>query len=185
MSGSSERLTLPHALTDIAENELQRQEAFRHAAHLIYNIYYQTSTYKEVKDANGEVIIRGETPAVPVDIGGKEYSMTIADAVDYVHAPNKNRGWHCMRELSIRISDPSAKAQPVELARAISEGKIIKGFVRKTGYKTYEAMDTKTAALQEISTLLGDYGEAVGYDPSMERPVAIEATLPVFAALLL
>lgn len=166
----AERLRIPQALTEVAKAELQRQETFECAARLIWGIYFQTTDHKEKRDANCMIAIRGETQKVPVEIDGKEYNMTIADVSDYIHSPNKQYGWHDMGGLSIRVSDPATQSQPAEIARAVRDGRIIKGFVRKTGYETYESLDTQTAILEGISELLENYGRAlVDYDPAKAR----------------
>lgn len=170
MVGVPERLQVPQALTAIAKTELQRQEAFARAASLIWNIYFQKSDHTEVRDASYMTISRGATPAITVVLDGKELNLQVVDTMEYIHSPNKQYGWEDMGGLSLQLTDPSSKSQPTELARALRHGR---GFVRRIGFETYEALDTNTEVLEGVVKLLEDYGRAVGYDPSIIRPVAL------------
>lgn len=70
--------------------------------------------------------------------------------------------------ISIQISKPGSDSKPAELARVLKDDSR-GGIVRKTGYETYEALDTQAKFLQGLLELLEDYGNVVGYDPTKSR----------------
>lgn len=167
MAGIPERLQLPPVLVEPARTELQRQEAFTKAAFLVWNIFFQTTDHKDIHDVGWMTIGRGATPPVPLEQDGRNLSLRIVNVIEYIHSPNKQYGWENMGGLSIQLADPSSEDKPAELARALFDGAGVRGFVRRTGFETYEVLDTKTGTLQGVAKLLEDYGQAVGYDPSI------------------